>query len=355
VLNTDTSQPALKVVAELQSILQQEPNDPIALLRLGSAHERAGDFQKALAAYEKALRINPRSVAAIVALAQLYTEKLQNQQKALDMAQTARNLAPDDAYVIEMLGMLAYKARDYPWALTLLQQSNERRPGQPGTLYYLGLFYFNLGKLKQAQESIEEALKISPTFAQADAARRFLSFIELCSSADKAAEAETMINETLRAEPEYVPALLASGLVQQKKGKFAEARQIYEKILARNPQLAPAAKQLGILYAEQFNEEQKATQLLAKVREASPEDMDVSRVLGVLAYKRGDFVWSAQLLKESVAGQIKTNASSVYYLGMAQFRLGQRNDSRESLRQALALNEQDKLAPEARKILAELK
>jgi tetratricopeptide (TPR) repeat protein len=355
VLEMDMTRPADQLIKELQSVLEHRPEDLVALLRLGSIYEQNGEPEKARATLEKALQVNPKSVAAVVSLAQLYTEKLQNQDKALEMAKLARNLAPDDPQVIEMLGVLAYKARDYPWALTLLQQSNERRPHQPGTLYYLGLFYFNLGKISQAHEILQEALTVTTPFSQRQAAEQLVSFIDLYSNLEETSRAQAAVDAALKNDPNYIPALFLLGVLQERKGQFAEARQAYEKILTRNPRFTPASRNLGILYAEQFGEDKKAEELLNKVREVLPDDSAVANTLGILAYKRAAYSWSAHLLKEAVSAQFKTNAASLYHLGLAQYHLKQVAETRDNLRKALSLNEKDSLATEARRVLAELK
>jgi len=38
----------------------------------------------------------------------------------LDLAKSARNLAPEDAAVAHFLGRLAYQAGDFKWSLSLL-------------------------------------------------------------------------------------------------------------------------------------------------------------------------------------------------------------------------------------------
>jgi tetratricopeptide (TPR) repeat protein len=354
VLKTDLSKPPSEVIASLQSVLSRYPKDLIVLMWLGSAHERAGEMEKARSAYEKALEINPKCVSAMVKLSQLYAERFQNQQKALELAKNARNLAPDDPHVVEMFGPMVYKARDYPWALTFLQESDQKHPGEPVTLYYLGLCYFNLGKISEAERSIQDALRLAPGFSQADAARQILSFLSFYSHPDKTSLSEDTINSALKEDPSFAPALFASALLQERNGKFVEAQQIYERILARNPQFAPAAKQLGVLFAGPLKDDQRATELLNKAREILIDDVEIARSLGILAYKRGDYTWSEHLLKQTVDSESRTNASSLYYLGMARFHLKQKIASKEALHRALSLNDRDDLAVEARRILGEL-
>ncbi len=91
-----------------------------------------------------------------------------------------------------------------------------------------------------------------------------------------------------------------------------------------------------------------------KARESFPEDSRLARALGILAYRQKDYSRSAQLLSES-ARKADGDAEALYYLGMAQYQLKQRAQSKETLQRALALNVQPALADEARRALKELK
>jgi tetratricopeptide (TPR) repeat protein len=82
---------------ELQSILQQQPGDVVAWLRLGEAYEKQANFVKAAAAYEQAVKVNPRLFPAVVKLASLYAGPLPDKDKAAEFGRKARQFAPEAA------------------------------------------------------------------------------------------------------------------------------------------------------------------------------------------------------------------------------------------------------------------
>src|SRR6266566_7377522 len=55
-------------------------------MRLGEAYEKQGTSDKAAAAFEQALKLNPRLASATTKLARLYAGPLQNKEKALTYA-----------------------------------------------------------------------------------------------------------------------------------------------------------------------------------------------------------------------------------------------------------------------------
>jgi cytochrome c-type biogenesis protein CcmH/NrfG len=65
--------PPAPVVAALQTLrrrIAEHPNDDVALTQLGDMYLAANHFQEAIPLYERALRANPRNVAAQTGLAQ---------------------------------------------------------------------------------------------------------------------------------------------------------------------------------------------------------------------------------------------------------------------------------------------
>src|SRR5262249_35255748 len=117
-----------QAVSELQAHLAKTPNDAAALMTLALLFERTNDFPQASDAYEKVLAINPDFVPALNNLAYLYTERLNNLDKAYDLARKARNLQAQDASVCDTLGWVLYKRGDYQEALPILQESAEKVP-----------------------------------------------------------------------------------------------------------------------------------------------------------------------------------------------------------------------------------
>jgi len=148
---------------------------------------------------------------------------------------------------------------------------------------------------------------------------------------------------------------MVMGAIEDQKADIRVAEQVYEKVLSLYPDFGPAKRRLAILYAtDQPADSQKALQLAMEAREVFPEDPDVAKALGIVTYRQGDYARSSALLQES-ASKRTADAKVFYYLGMAQYRLKQLSESKQSLRRALDLNLEAGLAIDARRILAELK
>jgi tetratricopeptide (TPR) repeat protein len=148
--------------------------------------------------------------------------------------------------------------------------------------------------------------------------------------------------------------MMLSALIQEGQGDFKQAAQIYEQILDRYKYFTPANRKLGLLYFAHLGNDQKAYDLLSKASQSFPQDPDVAKALGILAYRKGSYAQAVDLLKKSAVSR-KADAELLYYLGMAQYNLKSKTESKASLQQAVSLNLQTKLADDARRVLAELK
>jgi len=98
-----------------QNPVAEQADDLVALARLSAIHERDGAFEKARDLYERALNKDLKNVLATLKLARLYADRFNNTKKALELAKTARELAPADGAVAHTLGRLAYQAGDFKW------------------------------------------------------------------------------------------------------------------------------------------------------------------------------------------------------------------------------------------------
>jgi tetratricopeptide (TPR) repeat protein len=235
----------------------------------------------------------------------------------------------------------------------LLEESARKLPKEPAVLYDLAWAYYSLGRVAEAETAMQTPA-LAATFVGAAEANRFLAMAAASRNPTQTGQTIAEVRKTLAAEPAYVPALFLAALADEQQSKYKEAADSYDRILARYPLFAPAARNLALLCAEHLGQDGKAYMLASKARESLPEDARLARLLGILAYRQREYSRSAQLLSES-ARKAASDAVGLFYLGMAQYQLKQWPQSKENLRSALALNLPANFATEARRALAELK
>jgi Tfp pilus assembly protein PilF len=129
------------------------------------------------------------------------------------------------------------KNQDYGQAIDLLEKVIERSPGVTAPYIDIAIAYLRVGKPSLAEKHIKTALRLFP--------------------------------EHPVASNEY-------GLMCRKTGRFAEAREIYEKAIARFPEYYPLRKNLGILCDLYLNDPACALEHYEIYSKARPKDAQVT-------------------------------------------------------------------------------
>lgn len=353
VLATDPATADAQAVQRLEKRLTEHPDEPPVLVRIAAVREREGSWEEAAAAYEASLKVNPNLVSSLVSLAQLDSLRLNKTQEGLELARQAHNLSPQNPTITHVAGKLAYQAADYQWAYSLLHESASRLPDDPGVLFDYAWASCAVGKMSDAVEVMEKVVQMGSSSSQAVQAAKFLKMNALLANPSEAEAEIAEVHTLLEADPDHLPALMVTGLIQERKGEFKAARDTYEHVLKRYPLFSPALKCLARLYFDPLQDPAKAYDYAVRAHQALPQDAAVGRMLGLIEYDRGDYLRAAQLLVES-AGSFPKDAELQYRLGMAQHRLNANEDSKRALTKALELAPDSPLAVAAKRILAEL-
>ena len=133
-------------------------NQEMALL-LGTAYERSGRIDDAIAAYEEILEVNPESLAVANNLAALIAD-YRTDDESLDQAlQLALQFEDsDNPAFLDTLGWVYYRLGDYDAAIPYLEQSVDTAGQVPVLRYHLGMAYKAAGKPAEAKEQLTQAL-----------------------------------------------------------------------------------------------------------------------------------------------------------------------------------------------------
>ena len=164
-------------IAKLEQAHKVAPTSLPPLMMLGLLQQQRGNVAKAQEAYTQALAINPRFAPAANNLAWLYSENGgdKDKDKALQLAQTAKEAAPDDPRVSDTLGWILYKRGVYSRALALFEESAAKISDDPTIQYHLGLAYAKVGNKEGARKALTAATNTKREFPELADARRALT------------------------------------------------------------------------------------------------------------------------------------------------------------------------------------
>jgi Flp pilus assembly protein TadD len=138
-------------------------------------YERKGDIPAARSAYEQALAVDPRFAPAANNLAWLLAEHGGDQERALHLAQVAKEAMPDDPRVNDTLGWVLYKRGVYDRAARVLSDSASKSPNSALIQYHYGMASARAGDRAGARRGLETALKLDPQMAGREEAEKTLA------------------------------------------------------------------------------------------------------------------------------------------------------------------------------------
>ncbi len=158
----------------MEQALGHDPKYIPALLSIGMTYQRMGENKNAIKMYERLLSVSNNFVPALNNIAWLYAEEGKKFEDALSYAKKAVSLKPADSQIIDTLGWVYLKKQQYNDAVKTFQKAVNLSPKDPILRYHLGFAYSKAGDKAKAKEELNNALKLSATFAGAEEAKKLL-------------------------------------------------------------------------------------------------------------------------------------------------------------------------------------
>jgi|CZKI01.1.fsa_nt_gi tetratricopeptide (TPR) repeat protein len=337
-----------KALADLQEVVARNPKDTRALMLMGTIEDREKDYTSSKAAYEKLLAADPNNGPALNNLAYVYSEKIGDLDKALEMAQKARKVLPNEPHVADTLGWILYKRHQYRWALSLLTESVNALQTDPEMQFHLGMTHYMLGDEASARVSLERALQPNQDFPGSDQAKQRLSVLAI--DVRTAGPGERSALERAAADRPDDPVVLTRlTAVYEREGAPDKAIGACEAAIRADPKNLAALTLLARLYSS-GGDTAKALDLAKTAHNLAPEDPYAAYILGRLAYKTHDYPWSLSLLKVAAA-RLPNDPDVLFDLAQAFYSLGGIPDAEVAMRNALSSNARFGRAEEATRFL----
>ena len=260
--------------------LKVDPNHPVLHLNLAKSYDKLGEFIKAQAEYEAALKSKPGWLEAIENYSDLLLRK--NKTKtASEIVKKALHLNPKDAAMHTKLGDVYCRQDNYDEAETEYNVALAIKPDYTKAMSGLAGTYETTGRLDEALELAERMEVVAP---QDMAVKRQHAHILL--SADKIEKAGEKIQELFAADPDDVHTLNLLGQYYICAGDEKKASGCFKKIRALRPDYTSFYREAGKRHSQK-GDYKKAEEFYQKFIDQNPEDTEGHKNMAKLYEDQG--------------------------------------------------------------------
>jgi tetratricopeptide (TPR) repeat protein len=160
----------------LESALAQQPGNPEALRELGIVEAHQGNTDRAVEAFQAALRADPTSEVTRANLAQAQARAGSDLSGFIEAARMMRQSDPDSPVYAETLGLVLHRSGLPGAAAEQFRDAIANAPHPIAIYHYrLGLALQDAGDRAGATRELERALELDASFKTAEDARRRLA------------------------------------------------------------------------------------------------------------------------------------------------------------------------------------
>ena len=252
---------------DFRQYLGQHPASAEALSNLGTICARRQQFREAVGFYDRALQSDPKLVPVHFNIA-VSLGRLNEHVRAADHLRTFLKSFPQEPRAHQLLGLCLTESGDLRGALPELETSYRLNPRDTSILSSLAYANARAGDMERAAELLAQS------------------------------------------QTEPAQSKLIEGLIEYRRGRFAEARVLFEEVLKLNPDVVPAITALGRLELLDHNDS-RAIKLLERALSANPSDAESTYQLGVLYDRTGHPDQGIKLLRRAIT--LRANYPDPHY------------------------------------------
>ncbi|MFL6593802.1 MAG: tetratricopeptide repeat protein [Chthoniobacterales bacterium] len=311
-------------IGSLLDLLSKRPGLPEAQALLVDAYESRGYWEEASELVRKQIESAPGAP-------ELYTRlgSLLRRGKKTDAAraalQNALRLAPGEYAALDELVATELERNDIARAQGYVDEQRRLRPDSPAVATVQAKIELAQQAPERAEAAAKGALALQADFVPA---ADFLASLYIAQGKLEAAVAQ--LQTVVAKLPRNGQALLTLAQAQDKLGRYDDARDSYEKLLAIYPDTPLAMNNLAFLYAEHFQQLDRAAELAWRARSMQRDDPGIADTLGWVLYRQGDYAQAVRMCEESAAARPEDPQTQLH-LGLAHYMTGETEAAAEAL------------------------
>lgn len=269
----------LEAAAEgFRAFTELAPTSGGAFFNLGATYERLGNAAEAIAAYERALELDPTLTQGLLSIAELHGRR-QEWEAALHALDRGMALIEDDAVMLYNYATYAINAGRPDLAAQFYEKAAAADPQLAIAQFQVGLLKYQAGEPEAAVEALTRFLELDPTAAQAGSAIDLIATLE-------PAVALPFYEPLLAATPTDAALLLKVGTAKQDAGDLAGAGAL----LLRHLEAAPDGPDAEAVLKRLEDDIPSAAVIWYEQKSAAaPDDSELHFKVGALKYRIEDF------------------------------------------------------------------
>lgn len=288
------------MLAELLLLFLMSPV-PQNLLDTGRQAMEAGDLTRAEQSFRQYLAQHPASAEALSNLGAICARR-QQFREAVGFYDKALHADPKLVPVHFNIAVALGRLNEYVRAADHLRTFLKSYPQEPRAHQLLGLCLTESGDVRGALPELEESYRLNPRDTS------ILSSLAYANARAGAVDRAAQLLQQSQSDP--AQSKLIEGLIEYRRGRFAEAKALFQEVLKLNPNVVPAITALGRLELLDHNDAE-AIQLLERALKMSPSDAESTYQLGVLYDRTGHPDQGIKLLRRAIT--LRANYPDPHY------------------------------------------
>ncbi|MDR1252107.1 MAG: tetratricopeptide repeat protein [Treponema sp.] len=208
----------------------------------GNAYYDKGDYDRAIADYTQAIRLDPNFAEAYFNRGDAFDEKGDYDTAIADYTQAIR-LDPNYTRAYYYRGISYDNKKDYDRAIADYTQAIRLDPNYTAAYNNRGVAYYNKEDYDRAIADYTQAIRLDPNYAKA--------YFNRGDAFDEKGDYDTAIadyTQAIRLDPNYTAAYCYRGISYRHKGDYDRAIADYTQAIRLDPNYATAYNNRGVAY-----------------------------------------------------------------------------------------------------------
>lgn len=312
----------------------------------GRFHLGARQMERAERSFKQARDFNPKSVAPLLELGDLYLRDPLRRADAIKSFAAAMELEPDNKFAVYSFGVASAMVGRRDDALKAFERAAALAPQDPAPLRAAGRLHLEAGATDKALDAFDRGLKRQPKFVPL-----MLDRGDALARQGKWADAISQIVAASRAVPASAQVQVKLGDAYQGATRWSEARSAYAKAIELDGKNPLAHNNLAWMLVQQGGSPEKAVESAKKAVSLAPKSAPFLDTLGWAQRAAGDLAGASESLRR--ATEIEPNAAEFqFHYGVVLVDLKRTGEARVVLNRAL--DPKFPKAEEARRLLRSL-